>query len=134
MKKQDVTAVSGQAFSGYTLQYGAETSGLYRAVSAVTVDGRKIESAPYSFFVKPFTPESNPRPANIQLLRALAGESKGRFCEATEVNQVLSAITVMTTEEQHLTYGSLWDHWVVIACLMALIAVEWIIRKTRNMA
>ena len=47
---------------------------------------------------------------------------------------MLSAVNATTRQEERVEYASLWQKGAVIACLMALLAVEWTIRKTRNMA
>ena len=134
MVKQNVSTAAGKSYSGYSTPFTAETSGLHRAVASISVDGKRFDSPPYSFFVKPFTPESNPRPANIELLKTLASESKGKFCEPEEVTRVLSSLRIATSQEERITYHTLWNSWYVIACLIALLAVEWVFRKLRNMA
>ena len=134
MARQNVTAASGQVYPGFSLPFQAEVAGLHRAVAVATIGGKRVDSAPYSFFVKPYTPESSPRPGNTELLQALAEESGGRFCEAGEVDAVLSALNLRTTQEETVRYQSLWDQPPVLACLLCLVAIEWIIRKVRNLA
>src|SRR6185295_1052820 len=102
--------------------------GLHTAVAEVEVDGKKVESAPYSFFLKPFTPESNPRPANTDLLAALAKASGGKLLEPSEVDKALSALTLAGSEETRVQYSSLWNIWPMLACLVALLSVEWAVR------
>ncbi len=133
MAKQDVS-VSGRNYPGYGTDYAPQAPGLYRATSWVEIEGRKIESAPYSFFVQAFTPENMPRPISLTVLQALADGSNGKFCEPSEVDQTLSSLKVTARQESRLDFRSLWQRWWVIACLMALLVVEWIIRKLRNMA
>ena len=70
----------------------------------------------------------------MTLLKNLAESSGGQFCEPEEVNKVLSALKVSSRQESHVDYLSLWQHWMVITCLMALLVIEWVLRKTRNMA
>lgn len=134
MKREELTAAGGKKFSGFGVNFAPQIPGLYRAVAAAELDGKKTVSEPYSFYVRPFTPESEPRPLNVQVLRALAGSSKGQFCEADEINDVLSAITIKQTEEQKIKFIPLWNNIILLACLMAFLVVEWIIRKLNNMA
>lgn len=136
MAKQNVVSTTGKSYSGYSVQFMPEAPGLYRAVAVAGADaeGRAMESAPYSFFVKPYTPESAPRPLNVDLLKALAAESGGRFLEPEELSAALSALEFRGTEEESVSYSSPWNNVPVLACLLALLAIEWIFRKARNMA
>lgn len=133
MTKQDVS-VAGNNYSGYGVNFTPQSPGLHRATAWVEIEGRKIESAPYSFFVQAFSPENMPRAIDTPLLQDLAASSNGRFCEPAEVNDVLESLKVTSHQETRVDYSSLWQWWMVIACLMAFLAVEWIVRKMRNMA
>jgi hypothetical protein len=107
---------------------------LYKAIARTEIKDQRVESAPYSFFIKAFTPETSPKPINAALLQLLAEQSDGRFLDPSEVSRVLSDLKITTREEERVEYQSLWHSWWVIACLMGLLSVEWIIRKVRNMA
>jgi hypothetical protein len=131
--KQEVS-VSGRSYPGYGADFTPQTPGLYRATSRVEIEGRKIESAPYSFFVQAFTPENMPRSINLPVLQALAENSGGKFCEPSEVNKALSMLRVTARQESRVDFTTLWQRWWVIACLMAFLVLEWIIRKIRSMA
>ena len=134
MNREELTAAGGKKFSGFGINFAPKTPGLYRAVAAAELDGKKIVSEPYSFYVQPFTPESAPRPVNVKVLLALASSSQGQFCEADKINGVLSEITVKQTEEQKINFIPLWNNLIFLACLLVLLTVEWIIRKLNNMA
>jgi len=134
MTKQDVTSATGKKYPGYNVSLTPLKPGLHNAVASCEIGGQRNVSAPFSFFVQPFTPETVPRAANIGVLRAIADASKGRFCEPEEVNKVLSEITVPTSEEERGSYQSLWNNIPVLACLIGLLGLEWILRKLRNMA
>ena len=133
MAKQEV-AVSGASYPGYAASFIPQVPGLHKAVASVEINGRQINSAPFSFFVKAFTPESVPRPANEGLLRALAENNGGRFCEAAEVNRALSALELKSRQEQRVEYTSLWQRLGLIAVLLGLLVLDWVIRKARNMS
>lgn len=134
MTRQDASTSSGKKIPGFGTAMTPPVPGLYTVLAAAQIDGKRYESGPYSFFVKPFTPESNPRPANVTLLMALAKASRGQFCEPEQISEVLEGITIKTTEEERVTYQSLWNSIPIIACLLALLALEWTIRKIKNMA
>jgi hypothetical protein len=107
---------------------------MHNAVASCEINGQKIASAPFSFFVQPFTPETVPCAANSGVLRAMADASKGRFCEPEEVNKVLSEITIPANAEERVNYLSLWNNIPILTCLIGLLSLEWILRKLRNMA
>ncbi|MBU0715013.1 MAG: hypothetical protein KJ964_06620 [Verrucomicrobia bacterium] len=134
MTKQDVTTTTGKKYPGYSVSLTPQKPGLHNAVASCEISGQKIVSAPFSFFVQPFTPETVPRAANIGVLMTIADASKGRFCEPEEVNKVLSEITIPANEEERVSYLSLWNNIPVLTCLIGLLGLEWILRKLRNMA
>jgi len=134
MKAQQVVTPSGQTFDGYGMAFEAKLPGLHRAVATREVGGVPVESDPISFFVKPFTPESVPRPANMAVLRAIASTSGGKCFEDVEtMNNVLSDLRVEGTEEEMAEYRSLWQNWTVMGCLLGLLTLGWVLRKAMNM-
>lgn len=134
MTQQDVTTTTGKKYPGYSASLTPQKPGLHNAVASCEVNGQKIASAPFSFFVQTFTPETVPRAVNTGVLKALADAGKGRFCEPEEVNKVLSEITIPPSEEERVSYLSLWNNIPVLACLIGLFGLEWLFRKMRNMA
>jgi hypothetical protein len=133
MAAQQVTTTGGRKFPGYGMAFTAEIPGLHTAVATAEIDGKRIASAPYSFYLKPFTPESDPRPANTALLAALAQASGGRLLEPGEVNDVLSELPLEGSRETRVQFSSLWNIWPVLACLVGLLSVDWAIRKAKNL-
>ena len=134
MAGQEVMTTTGKKFPGYGFRFTPTAPGLYKAIALAQLNGKKIESTPYSFFIKPFTPESNPRPANVAVLKALTAASHGQFCEPAGINDVLTSIQVKTSEEERINIVSLWNILPIIICLMSLLALEWTYRKVKNMA
>jgi hypothetical protein len=118
----------------YAATYKADVGGMCTAWAEAEFDGRKIESPPFSFYVKPFTPETNPRPQAVEVLQLLAKASGGQFCEQDQLDQVLSGLDVKTTEEQHVSYNSLWNTPFILGGLMLLLSADWMLRKRRDMA
>ncbi|NQU12343.1 hypothetical protein HQ590_16220, partial [bacterium] len=107
--------------------------GLYSAAALTEIKGRKIVSASQPFFVRPFTPEASPRPANIDLLKALARASQGQFCEPAELTEVLGGLTFQGAEEERVGYTNLWNTLTILACLAGLLSLEWLVRKLNNL-
>lgn len=133
MQRQTATSGASGAAGTYAVRFEAEAPGLYRASASVHVNGAPFESQAYSFFVKPFTPESLPRPPDLDTLRALAASSSGRFLMPDEVADAMTALPFTPREESLVQFHSLWNTWPVMACLVGLLAVEWIIRKMKGL-
>jgi hypothetical protein len=133
MQRQTVTAGASGAAATYSVRFQAEGPGLYRAAASVSVGGTPVESPAYAFFVKPFTPESLPRPPDLDTLRALAASSSGRFLLPEEVAEAMTAIPIKPREEALVRFHTLWNTMPVLACLLGLLALEWIIRKLKGL-
>ncbi|MBN1557479.1 MAG: hypothetical protein JW951_04965 [Lentisphaerae bacterium] len=134
MEAREIGTASGDAFAGYELAFSAEQPGLYTARAAATAAGGRIESDPVSFFVKPFTPETVPRPANETVLRAIAENSGGGYYETLEaLNDALASLDTAGVEEQAAEYHTLWQHGLTIGALMALLIAGWALRKGMNL-
>ena len=134
MAPQPVTTTGGETLPGYGMPFEARTPGLYKARAKADHEGEEIVSAPYSFYVKPFTPETLPRPADNELLKTLAESNAGRFMEPEEVGDVLLALEVKAQDREEVTFASLWNTFPVLLTLIALLTGEWVLRKIQNLA
>ncbi len=134
MVAQPVTTPTGKTYPGYVVSFTADTPGLYTA-TAITGEGvGEIESEPLSFYVKPFTPESMPRPINIPVLQTISKSSGGRFFEKlSDLNRAMEVLRTNSIEEQTVEYNTRWQTWPVITIMMLLLAAMWAIRKSQNM-
>jgi hypothetical protein len=134
MPPQLVTLPSGKSFPGYALPFSAEQPGLYKVVASAKIKDQVVTSDPFTFFVKPYSPETVPRPARVEILQALSKASGGRFFEnLDELNTGLSALQFHATEEKSAEYHTLWREWPVVAGLMVMLTTSWGMRKFRNM-
>ena len=133
MQPLPANATAAKNGAGFSLAYKTDTGGMHTAVASMTVNGKKIESPPFSFFVKPFTPETSPLPQNFDLLKALSQTSGGQFCDSDKLNEVLSSIEIKTSREDRITYRNLYDSPGLLAVLMGLLVADWILRKRRSM-
>ncbi len=134
MTPQTVTTSSGRSLPGFAFEVTPEESGMYRAVATATAENDAVESAPFSFYVRPFTPESIPRPINSDVLTALAESSQARFMDPQDVNAVLSALKMDADDEERISFRSLWNNWWILLILVSLLAIDWTTRKMKNMA
>jgi hypothetical protein len=91
-------------------------------------------SAPCLFTVRATSQELVLKPINEKVLKALARSSGGRYGTPEELDAALQDLRVNERRERKLEYRSLWQNAFVLACLIGLLSIEWIVRKTRNMS
>jgi hypothetical protein len=134
MTSRFVPTASGQSVPGRAFTFQADQPGLHMARASADIAGRTVQSDPVSFFVKPFTPESVPRPANTPVLQAIADAGKGHYHDTAEaLNRALNALDFHAEEEEISEYHSLWQSWIILGSLIGLLTVEWVVRKMGNM-
>ena len=134
MAPQLVTLPSGKSFAGYGLPFSATQPGLYKVTGVATAKGQTITSEPFGFFVKPYSPETVPRPAKVEVLQAISTASGGKFFENLDtLNDGLSKLQLHATEEKMAEYRTLWREWPIVTALMIMLGASWMLRKFRNM-
>jgi hypothetical protein len=134
MSGKNIQASGGAEIPGYVTEFAPSEPGNYKAVASVEIDGKKVLSAPCLFTVRATSQEMVLKPINEKVLKALARSSGGRYGTLDELENSLQDLRVSERRERKLEYRSLWQNIFVLACLITLLALEWIIRKLRNMA
>lgn len=123
----------GRDTQGYVAELTPDEAGNWKAVAAVEIDGRRIESSPCFFSARAVSQETVERPADTRVLRALARSGGGRYAPPAELDAVLRDLHVVEKQERRMEYTSLWQNPWLLACLIGLLALEWITRKLGNM-
>jgi uncharacterized membrane protein len=131
----DRAAVTGAAAQvTFTLPFTPDQGGLFRAVAKTELDGRRMESGPYAFFLNPYSPETEPKAADVELLRTISSSSQGRFCATQEdLAAALQALEHEGIDEERVRFVSLWNTWVVMALILLALVTEWFWRQKRNL-
>ncbi len=134
MQPQSVASATGKSFPGYIFKYKAEKAGMHKATAVMVIDGKRISSDLVSFFVKPFTPETMPKPASINVLKGIAESSKGMYFETIDdLDEALKDLSFATVERIETQHDSLWNNWWLLGLLMAILTIGWVVRKTMNL-
>jgi len=134
MSPQLVSLPSGKSFPGFSATFSATQPGLYNVSGSAKMKGQTYASEPFSFFVKPHSPETVPRPAKVEVLQALSTSSGGRFFESLDLmNEGLSKLQFHTSEEKLSDYKTLWREWPAVILLMSVLAISWGLRKSQNL-
>lgn len=132
--KKEIPSDTGRTMSSYVFEYKAETPGIHKAFATMKIGAKKYDSDPVSFFVKPFTPETIPKPANVQVLQGIATSSKGEYFETTaELSDAMQELSFATLEREQKEYVSLWNNWWVLGALVFVVTAGWVVRKLQNM-
>ncbi|MDD4623414.1 MAG: hypothetical protein PHG71_09290, partial [Kiritimatiellae bacterium] len=134
MTGRDLGAGQGAAVPGYMAEFTPNEAGNYRAVATVEIDGKKIESSACLFTVRATSQETVLRPVNERVLKALARSSGGRHGTPEEIDAALQDLRVTERRERKLEYRALWQTPFILACLIAILALEWVFRKLKNMS
>lgn len=134
MAPQSVVTRTGTPSPGYAVRVDARVPGLHVVTVAVSIDGKERLSETVSYFVKPFTPESAPLPANAAVLKRLASSSKGAYVESPDaLNRLLASFEFASREEDRVEFRCIWQNWWVLSCLIGLLCGEWMLRKWRDL-
>ena len=134
MDLRQVTTASGDSFEGYSVEFKGDTPGAYRVTATAKLDGKPVTSKPMSFFVKPFSPETSPRPANFEVLQAISNSSGGSYFETPEaLNSAMMNFNLKAKEESFSEFQTLWRNWPAVVIVMLLFASTWFARRTRQM-
>lgn len=88
-----------------------------------------------TFTVTPATPrELRDLSSDWPLLTELARQSHGKFFTAENVDQLVDLLARKVTIREHRTEQRLWQDaplvWWVLATMLALLTIEWLVRKT----
>ncbi|MFA7174548.1 MAG: glutamine amidotransferase [Kiritimatiellia bacterium] len=127
-------AVAGKVVPAYNFKFKGEGPGMYAAQTFSEINGQRVESELAYFSVKPYSPESRPRPPDLETIKAITLNSEGAFYEnAADLNRALLALHPRQLEQEISEYKTYWQSWSVLAMLIVLIALEWILRKFRNL-
>ncbi len=134
MTPRQIITPSGESFSGFAIDFAPDLPGHYTAAAAARDTEEESTSDPISFFVLPHSFETAPRPINENVLETLARSGSGSFFrDLNEMNDGLSALRIAAIEEEQSKVVSLWQRWLVIGLLMALLGGAWTMRKLKNM-
>ncbi len=123
----------GRDTQGYVAGITPDEAGNWKAVAAVEIDGRRVESSPCFFSARAVSQETVEKPADVRVLRALARGGGGRYAPPADLDAVLRDLRVAEKQERRMEYTSLWQNPWLLACLIGLLALEWIARKLGGM-
>jgi len=123
----------GRDTQGYVATFVPEEAGNWKAVASVEIDGRVIASSPCFFSARAVSQETVERPADLRALRALARGGGGRYAPPEEMDTILRDLRVSEKQERRIEHASLWQTRWLLGCLIAVLVLEWVLRKLAGM-
>ncbi len=134
LASQTVQALAGKMVPATSMKFKGEEPGMYAVTAFSAIQGRRSESEPAYFSVKPYSPESTPRPPDLETLKAITASSDGAFFEsAADLNRMLTSLDPRQLKQEIAKYRTFWQRWIILAMLMFSLVLEWMIRKIRNL-
>jgi hypothetical protein len=134
MASQAAQALAGKMVPSYSVKFKGDQPGMYSVVVFSTTGGRRTESDAAFFSIKPYSPESRPRPPDFETMKAITTNSAGIFFDsASELNRALSALEPKQLKQEISKYKTFWQSWIILSMLILSIVLEWIIRKINNL-
>lgn len=128
MQAATLQTAGGRQVPGYRVAIEPHVAGVYVAETTAPIGGTNVTAQARFVVTKPPT-EMTGQPINRELLQRLADTSKGKYCALGEWDEWRKALHV---EEQHFSRVQLldlWNHPLLLGLLLAVLAVEWIVRK-----
>ena len=134
MASQAAQALAGKMVPSYSTKFKGEAPGMYTVTAFSETQGRRIESEAAYFSVKPFSPESRPRPPDVEIVKAITANSNGAFFNtAPDLNRMLISMEPKQLKQDISKYKTFWQSWLILTMLILSIVLEWVIRKIRNL-
>ncbi len=107
--------------------------GDYRLLARAEAGGRIVAADTAAFSVIPFQLEFRDTRANPRLLRKLAQQTGGRLLQPDSLQQWVDEHQFREREIREKRSYALWVFWPVLMLLIALLSLEWFVRKKKGM-
>ena len=104
--------------------------GLHRLLVEDPVTGNEVE---VTFKVAPVSPERRSTVRNVALQRALAEQTGGRAYELAEIGRLTEDVKPRNIVQYTRRQVPLWNTWLVLLLVLALMLGEWTVRKLLNL-
>jgi hypothetical protein len=133
------TGVSGDLFASgrrdgnYRGELPALAPGEYRYRAEVSLGEQPIGGDEGRFMVEEYTLEFERIELNESLLREIARLSGGRYFPLDEAGELAGALPMPGREVSGSREVELWNHPLVLAALIVLLAAEWTLRKKNRL-
>ncbi|MCG3147338.1 MAG: hypothetical protein PCFJNLEI_00777 [Verrucomicrobiae bacterium] len=132
LQPASLPTTDGRQVPGYRATIDLHVPGVYQAEATAQVGGTNVTGRTKFVVTRPVT-EITGKPIDRELLNRLATGSGGRFSRLGDWENWRKDLRV---EEQHFARVQLldlWNHPLLLAFLLTMLAADWIIRKLWNL-
>lgn len=117
----------------YAAEFRALLSGTYAWTGRLEKDGALLREVKGTIHVEPFSVEEAVQGGDPAMMNMIASASGGRAVTVRHVDELITSIPTARIEEETSGEFRLWGtSWLLYLCLGAL-ALEWVLRKSRQL-
>ncbi len=113
----------------YSARFIPNRYGEYTLTATGTLDGESLGEQQSLFDVKTSYAEFSNAELNIALLKALAEGSGGKYYPLEEASQLVHQIPLVESATSTITDVDIWDMPLIFGLLLAMLGLEWFLRK-----
>ena len=124
---------SGRRDGSYRGELPALAPGEYQYRAEVSLGGQPIGEDEGRFLVEEYSLEFERIELNEPLLREIARASGGRYFPLAEAGELPEELPLLSREVSGRREVELWNHPLVLAALIVLLAAEWTLRKKNRL-
>jgi hypothetical protein len=117
----------------YPWQLPVNESGLYHLVSRARDAKGLIGEDRAVFAVQQSTAEFRDYGLNRSLLTSFAALTHGKYYSVAEIGKIPGDLTAASKKTVKTEISDIWDHPLIYLVLLALLTVEWIVRKKQGL-
>jgi len=132
MKSATLQTSSGERVPGYRIDVEPTVPGIYNAASKTSVAGVAVEGETH-FVVTPPATEITGKPIDRALLGSIAEKSGGHFYPMDKWNDWRADLHYPEQHFSRVRLVDLWNQPVVLGFFMAMLTMDWILRKIWNL-
>lgn len=132
LKAAQFTGRDGKKVDGYRVAVEPNVPGVFRAKSTATVGGAKLEGETRFVVAEPPT-ELTGKPIDRNALRKLAASNGGKYYPMGQWDQWRHDLHVTETHTSKIELTDRWNHPILLALLLVLLAADWTARKCWNL-
>lgn len=132
LKAAQFTGRDGKKVNGYRAAVEPNVSGVFRAKSTATLNGAKLESETRFAVEEPPT-ELTGKPIDRPALRKLAEGNGGKYYSIDQWTRWRHDLHVTETHTSKIELTDRWNHPLLLALLLLLLAADWTARKCWNL-
>jgi uncharacterized membrane protein len=118
-------------YSGF---FKPQEDGIYEISTEAFQGDKSLGAAKANFRVAESTDEYHNAALNVDLLRRLASETKGRYYSPRDTRTLPEDISYIDNGASRIEEKDLWDMPILFFLLVGFVSTEWILRKRKGLA